>query len=120
MKLYLHDDTAARELVVRLRKAGHEVVIPLDCGMVAKADPLHLLYALGNDRVLLSRNYRDFTDLHDLVIGCGGRHCGIILVRADNDRKRDMFPPQIVTALNRVQGKGLNLISQLVILNQWR
>ena len=67
MKLYLDDDSVAAVLVALLRRAGHDVQIPVDVGLSGKDDPIHLTHAVLQDRVLLSYNYGDFKLLHDLV-----------------------------------------------------
>jgi hypothetical protein len=43
MKLYLDDDSAKTVLVTRLKKAGHDVVIPTDVHLRGASDPRHLL-----------------------------------------------------------------------------
>lgn len=92
MNLYLDDDSCAGVLVAMLRKAGHDVRIPADVGMEGRHDAEHLLYNVRDGRVVLSGNYRDFEPLHHLVIGCSGVHFGILLVRKDNDPRKDMTP----------------------------
>jgi predicted nuclease of predicted toxin-antitoxin system len=67
MKLYLDDDSAKAALVARLRKAGHEVETPADASLAGAADPRHLLYAVEQGLVLLTKNHDDFQDLHLLV-----------------------------------------------------
>src|SRR5262249_8435629 len=68
MRLYLDDDLASAQLVQILTKAGHDVRIPKDEGMEGKADALHFAHAIGHHRVLLSRNYTDFENLHVVVM----------------------------------------------------
>lgn len=60
MNLYLDDDMAKRSLVARLRRAGHQVVLPHDAGLSGAWDPLHLLYAVRQGLLLVSRNHDDF------------------------------------------------------------
>jgi hypothetical protein len=45
---------------------------------------------LGQRQVLMTRDYDDFLDLHDLVQATHGRHSGVMVVRSDNDPARDM------------------------------
>lgn len=107
-------------LVRLLRKANYDVQIPLEVGTAGRTDPEHLIYAVGNNRVLLSKNYRDFRILHDLVLAVQGHHPGIIVIREDNNRKRDMKPGQIVRALNKLLASGQPISDRYIILNQWR
>jgi hypothetical protein len=69
---------------------------------------------------MLTRNYGDFLELHEFALAAAGRHPGLLLVRMDSDRKRDMKPHQIVTAIRKLEDAGVAIASQAVVLNQWR
>lgn len=86
MNLYLDDDTCAAALVARLRKAGHDIVVPTDLGTAGRHDAEHLLRCVREGRVFLTKNYTDFLPIHNLVVGCGGTRTGIIEIREDDDR----------------------------------
>jgi len=120
MRLYLDDDTAAGNLAGALRKAGHQIILPSQLGSAGDSDARHLVLAIQNGLVLLTRNHKDFSDLHDLVIESGGRHLGILSIRFDNDRKRDMKARDIVRAIAKLEASALQLSNQLEVLNHWR
>ncbi len=120
MNLYLDDDSTSQDLVRRLRNAGHNVEFPIDVGLVGREDPVHLTYAIDVARVLLTMNHDDFQDLHHLVIHAQGHHPGIIVVRKDNDRRRDLSPSGIVLAIANLEASGVPLADTLFILNQWK
>src|SRR5438128_8778863 len=120
MRLYLDDDVVSVLLTQALKKARHDTLLPKDCGMVGKADALHLAYAIGEDRVLISRNYKDFEYLHVLVMACGGHHPGILLVRRDNDPRRNLGPADIVRALAKLQASGAAIADHCQPLNPWK
>jgi hypothetical protein len=120
MKLYLDDDSAAAVLVALLRRAGHDVQIPADLGIGGAHDPVHLTHAVLQDRVLLSHNYRDFEQLHDLVVAVQGRHLGILVVRKDNDPKRDLTMHGIVRAIANLLSSGTPIANAYHVLNHWR
>jgi hypothetical protein len=120
VKLYLDDDTVASLLVGLLRKAGHDVVIPADLGMSGRHDAEHLLRCVNEGRVFLTKNYRDFVPIHGLVIGCTGTHTGIIVIRQEDDRRKNMTPEGIVTAVGKVEQAYPDLTNELVFLNDWR
>jgi hypothetical protein len=120
MNLYLDDDSAKGELAVRLRKAGHHVVRPLDVGMGGVSDARHFIHAIRNQFVLLSRDYHDFLELHQVVVAARGQHPGILAVCSDNDPTRDMTDRGIVTAIGKIEKAGAPLLSQLYVLNHWR
>lgn len=120
MRLYLDDDSVGTLLVRLLMHAGHDTKLPQDVGLVGRSDPVHFRYSIRANRTLLSANHDDFEELHDLVLEAGGTHPGILIVRWDNDRRRDLTPRGIVTAIGNLLASNVPVESQFVILNQWR
>jgi hypothetical protein len=120
MKLYLDDDSIAALVVQLLRKAGHDVMIPADVGLSGERDPVHLRRAVREGRTFLTRNHRDFEDLHELVMETQGHHLGILVVRQDNNPKRDLDEAGVVRAIGKLLAAGVPIADQYIILNQWR
>jgi predicted nuclease of predicted toxin-antitoxin system len=120
MNLYLDDDTADRRLVALLMNAGHRVTVPRDVDLGGSADPRHLLYAIEEQLVLVTRNHDDFLDLHEVIQAAGGSHPGLLIIRSDNDPKRDMTPRGIVTAMAKLEASGVPIRNEVYILNHWR
>jgi hypothetical protein len=120
MRLYLDDDSADPLLARLLRNAGHHVRLPAEIGHVGSHDAVHLKLAIREDRVLLSGNHDDFAFLHDLVLEARGHHPGILVVRRDNDPKRDLTPRGIVRAVGNLLSANFVMLDQLQILNHWR
>ena len=58
-------------------------------------------------RVLLSHNYRDFEELHDLILAAQGHHPGLLVIRKDNDPRRDLKPSGIVRAIANLTATSL-------------
>ncbi len=90
MKIYLDDDVASATLASLLRKAGHDVRIPAEVGMMGRDDAVHLTFAIQQDFVCLTRNYGDFQNLHNLIRAARGHRPGILVLRQDNDPTRDL------------------------------
>jgi hypothetical protein len=84
------------------------------------SDARHLEFAIRNSRIVLTADRRDFRELHDLILAAGGHHPGIVVVRFDNNPKRDMKTAQIVRALGKLERAGVPVVDQLIILNHWR
>jgi hypothetical protein len=120
MKVYIDDNPIDPHLAALLRRAGHTVVLPADVALSGASDPRHLLHALQQGLVMLSANYIHFEDLHDLIVGSGGSHSGVLLVRFDNDQKRDMKPADIVRAIAKLEASGVVIPNELHVLNHWR
>jgi hypothetical protein len=120
MTLYLDDDSASVLLGRFLVKAGHDVQHPLDAGIAGEDDSVHLAYAARQKRVLLSHNYHDFENLHDLVLAVSGCHPGILVIRKDNDPRRDLTERGIVRAIGNLVSAGVGIANQYIVLNQWR
>jgi len=109
MKLYLDDDSVAAVLVALLGRAGHDVETPADVGLAGREDPVHLTH-----------NYRDFEQLHDLAMAVGGHHPGILVVRKDNDPKKDLTGHGIVRAIAKLIASGTPIADCYHVLNHWR
>jgi hypothetical protein len=120
MTISLDDDSASRQLTLVLRKAGHDVSTPTDLGISGAPDPVHLTRAIREGRVLLTRNARDFTLLHDLVRASGGGHPGILLLHFDNDPTRDLTPKDVATAIAKLEASRVPISNELHVLNHWR
>jgi hypothetical protein len=120
MRLYLDDDSIARALVSGLRQAGHDVEIPRDAGLKGRSDPVQLLHAIKSQRLVLTGNYDDFEELHELVLGAQGSHPGILVVRKENNPKRDMAPGHIVKAIAKALAASIPMSGSFVVLNHWR
>lgn len=76
MRLYIDDDSVDPSLIRLLRRDGHDVQIPADVGLAGRSDQVHLAHAIRDQRAILTKNYRDFEALHDLVVCAAlcGRH----------------------------------------------
>jgi predicted nuclease of predicted toxin-antitoxin system len=120
MRLYLDEDVASQALGQALRKAGHDVVLASDANHLGRSDVLQLAFAVEANRALVTGNHRDFADLHELIILCGGSHPGILTVRKDNDRRRDLKASHIVRAIENVAAVMASLRNHLICLNDWR
>jgi hypothetical protein len=120
MRVYLDDDVAGVLLAQLLRKAGHDAQRPVDVNMTGEDDSRHLAHAVRENRVLLSRNHDDFENLHDLVAAVGGHHSGILIVRKDNNPKRDLSFAGIVRAIANMLAAGVPIKDQFIVLNHWR
>jgi predicted nuclease of predicted toxin-antitoxin system len=120
MRLYVDEDLASPLLARLLRNAGHDVQLPPDVGLNSKADPVCLTHAIRDSRVFLSRNYCDFQDLHNLIMEAQGHHPGILVVRRDNDPRRNLTPRGIVRAIRNLQAAGLLLADSYYELNPWQ
>jgi predicted nuclease of predicted toxin-antitoxin system len=120
MRLYLDHDTAAALLDQTLRRAGHEVQIPVDAGLAGQPDPVHLRQAIHDNRVLLSRDHRDFVLLHALLGEARGHHPGILVIRRDNDPRRNMTPRDVVRALRNLEAASVPIANEYIVLNAWQ
>lgn len=121
MRMYLDEDIASALLARLLRRAGNDVLLPADLlGLAGKPDAVVLRHAIREDRVPLSRNYRDFENLHVLVLEAQGRHRGILVERFDADPKHNMTPKEIVRAAGNIEASGISLVNEYQILNLWQ
>jgi hypothetical protein len=120
MKLYLDEDTSWNLLVQNLRRAGHDVQTTVQAGLIGEWDPVQMMHAIQQERCILTRNYCDFEDLHNLLSVARGQHSGIVVIRRDDDTRRNMSPRDIVRALGKVETAGVQLANRYLVLNQWQ
>jgi len=120
MKILVDENMINRRLMARLQAAGHDVIMADDAGLLSVSDARVLAWAVRSGRQVLTRDYDDFTDLHDLIMTCGGRHSGLLVVRFDNDPRHNLSDRGIVTALGNLEASGVTILSQLHVLNHWR
>jgi len=120
MMLYLDDDSIDPVLVLSLRRAGHDVRTPAEAGLSGAHDQVHFRRAIREGRLLLSRNYDDFEELHDLIHEAQGCHPGVLVIRQDDPKKRKMKSHDIVRALRKLEAAGVPIANEYIILNHWQ
>lgn len=120
MRLYLDEDAVAPALARILRQAGHDVQLPAAVGLLGKDDAVQLTHAVREDRILLTRNYCDYENLHNLIVAVGGHYPGMFIIRRDNDPKWNLKPHDVVRAIKNLLAAGLTVTDSCHILNQWR
>jgi hypothetical protein len=63
----------------KLRKMGWDVLTTQQAGNSGEPDPAQLEYASREGRILVTRNYADFQDIHHQFLLEGRSHSGIII-----------------------------------------
>jgi predicted nuclease of predicted toxin-antitoxin system len=120
MNLYLDEDMASALLAQVLRRAGHDAQLPGGVGLAGKTDAEVFCHTIRVDRILLSRNFRDFEFLHLVVLTSGGHHAGILVERFDNNPGHNMLPGDVVRALRNIEAAGFVMADEYQILNLWQ
>jgi predicted nuclease of predicted toxin-antitoxin system len=116
MNLLLDEDSQGRILVRLLRAAGHDVETVFEAGIAGESDRVVLAYAKRTERVLLTRNGRDFLLLHQ----ADRSHFGILVEHQDSDPDKNMSYHQIVTAIGRIEASGWSPQGEFASINPWR
>jgi hypothetical protein len=89
--LYVDDDSVDASPIRLLHRDGHNIQVPADAGLAGSTDQVHLAHAIRERRAVLTRNYKDFEALHDLVISAANGHrAGVLVVRYDNNPRNNM------------------------------
>ena len=85
MAAFFADENFALEVVVQLRRLGHDVLTAHESGRANKGipDDLVLAFAAELGRCVLTFDRRDFARLHD-----GTPHAGIVVCTVDLDFER--------------------------------
>jgi hypothetical protein len=120
MRLYIDDDSINPVLIRLLRRDGHDVQVPADVGLGGSIDQVHLAHAIRGQRALLTRNFRDFDALHDLVVLAAlGHHSGILVVLYDNNPRNNLSAGDIARAVRNLDNSGVAIGDSYHELNHW-
>jgi predicted nuclease of predicted toxin-antitoxin system len=120
MRLLLDENLNDRRLVLRLRTQGHEPVLVSDVGLLSVSDARVFSCAIGQALPVLTRDFEDFTDLHDLIMASGGHHPGVLVIRFDNDPRHNLTDREISSAIHKLESSGVPIADRLHVLNQWQ
>lgn len=97
MRLYL-DEMFHRRIAVRLRQRGIDAVSALELGHVSMPDEMHLLFAAGQGRCVVTQNYSDFVRHTSEFASQGLLHAGVLMVPTSQST-RDFGP--LIRALSQ-------------------
>jgi Domain of unknown function (DUF5615) len=120
MVFYLDDCADANDLVLLLRQVGYAVRTPRTEQTRGVDDAVHLGHAAARGFTLVTKNPKDFRDLHQEWQAQGRLHYGILLIYEDNIRGKDMEPADIVRAIGKLLASGLAVRNELHVLNHWQ
>lgn len=115
LRLYLDDCIFRRRLRDILIHDGHDVVTPLDAGLLGASDEQHFAYTCRHSLILMTYNPKDFVPLHRRHPD----HPGIFAGYQDND-SRDMSNEEIAQAIQNIVAAGVPIAGQFHVLNMWR
>jgi hypothetical protein len=120
MEFYLDDCADANDLASLLRQSGHAVRTPRTENTRGADDTVHLSHATTMGCTLITKNPRDFRDLHQEWQVKGRSHHGVLLIYEENIRGKDMEPADILRAIGKLLASGLAIFNELHVLSQWR
>jgi len=120
MRILINENMSSPRLAAVLRGAGIDVAFSSHLGVRSQSDARVLTDAINQRRLVLTRDYEDYTDLHDLIVTSGGNHPGILVVRFDDDPTRNMSHRAICTAIGNLESAGVPIENQVHALNHWR
>lgn len=115
LRLLVDEDTLAKALVGRLRKAGHDVLTVHEAGLTGEPDDRVIEHARQESRILLTRNCEEFRVLH----AAHPNPPAVCAIYQDRDPSKNMTYAEIVRALENLEASGLELGGQFVVLNAW-
>jgi predicted nuclease of predicted toxin-antitoxin system len=108
MPRFFADEDFPRPVVEELRALGHDVLTVHEIGMANKRWPDRsvFFFACDEQRIVLTRNRRDFLKLHQLF----ENHPGLVLCTADLDfRATAMRIDAAVGSIGRTRGQVIRV-----------
>jgi predicted nuclease of predicted toxin-antitoxin system len=116
MILLLDEDSQGKQLVQLLRQQGHDIVTVSEAGLTGHSDAAVLDYARRTNRALLTRNARDFHELHE----ANPDHPGILVEHQDADPAKNMTNAQIAQAIGSIAASGWDIGGEFIPINPWQ
>ncbi len=120
MRLLIDENMSNSRLASRLKTEGHDPVLAGDVGLLSVADARVLIWAIFNALSVLTRDYEDFEDLHDLILASGGHDPALLVVRFDNDPGHNLTDWGIAHAITKLESSEIRILDQIHVLNLWR
>ncbi len=115
LRLLIDEDSMALPLVNLLRKVGHDLVTVNEADLMSQPDTVVFNSARANDRIVLTRNYRDFEALHLI----NPNHPGIFVIYRDAIVNKRISRKEIVRAIANLEAAQIPLANQFIVLNYW-
>ncbi|MDB9423591.1 DUF5615 family PIN-like protein [Microcystis aeruginosa] len=115
LPLLIDEDSLCKVLVKMLTVAGHDVITVNEVGLSGQPDSVVLNYARQNNRILLTRNCRDFEALHQE----NPRHPGVLAIYENRDYSKNLSRREIVKAIVNLETANILLANQFISLNRW-
>ncbi len=82
----LCDENFSYEVTLALRRAGFDATHISEEGRKGASDDAQLLFAIQEDRAILTQDRNDFEHLHLEYMRNGWEHCGIVICTSYNTR----------------------------------
>jgi predicted nuclease of predicted toxin-antitoxin system len=111
LRLLLDECNAEPELITVLTEQGHEAITVFDLGLSGLDDDVILAAATHDNRVVLTKNCRDFQSLLDEK----PNHCGILL--HFQDRSRELPASAIARSIARIENVYEEMTGRIARLN---
>lgn len=86
-----------------------------EADLMSEDDYLVLDLAIQDNRVLLTRNCKDFQALHQV----NPNHPGILGIYRERQYSKNMSFQEIVKAIANLEAANIPLANQFISLNQW-
>lgn len=115
LRLLIDEDSQAKLLVNLLKKATHNVITINDLQLSGVSDDIVFEQAIVLNRVLLTKNCRDFETLHQQ----NNQHPGILAIYESSSSSKNMSFKNIVHAISNLEATNMPLQNQFISLNHW-
>lgn len=115
LRLLIDEDSQAKLLVDLLRKATHDVTTINELQLSGVNDDSVFEQAIVLNRILLTKNCRDFETLHQQ----NNKHPGILAIYESSSSSKNMSFKNIVHAISNLEATQMPLQNQFISLNHW-
>jgi predicted nuclease of predicted toxin-antitoxin system len=120
LRLLVDECLLNKLLVDALIAAGHDVQTVNQAGLVSRSDDAVFAHAIAENRVFITSNCGDFTELAQARITANAHHPGVLLVFQYNNPNKDMSVPELIQAIANFEATGAPIEDNTVSLALYR
>lgn len=120
LRLLVDECLLNKLLVDALTTAGHQVQTVRQANLISKSDDAAFAHAIAENRVIITSNCGDFTELAQARIAAGEHHPGVLLVFLYNNPNKDMSVAEIIKVIANFEATSALIADTTVSLVQYR
>jgi predicted nuclease of predicted toxin-antitoxin system len=120
LRLLVDECLLNKLLLDALTAAGHDVQTVRQTNLLSKPDDAVFAHAIAENRIVITSNCDDFTELSNAHIAAKEHHPGVLLVFQYNNPNKDMSVADIIKAIANFEATGAPIQNTHISLARYK